>query len=80
VSGPKTPGSLDVAIGANIRAERERARVSQDYLAGLLGISHQQVQKYEAGATRVSAARLVEIGRALAVQPGHLLKGTGDVR
>lgn len=52
---------LDYVIGANIRYYRELSGFSQKNLADHLGISFQQIQKYENGTDRVSAVRLWEI-------------------
>lgn len=55
----------DVAIGARVRRARRESEMSQEKLAGLLGITFQQVQKYENGKNRLSGARLVAVARAL---------------
>ncbi len=60
-----SPHPLDVALGSRIRLRRRELSLSQDQLARLVGITFQQVQKYEHGANRVSFSRLVEIARAL---------------
>lgn len=52
------PDPIDVQIGASIIAFREAARVTQKQLADALGVTFQQIQKYERGVNRVSAARL----------------------
>lgn len=57
--------ALDAKIGAAIRSAREGAGLSQQALAGKLGITFQQIQKYEKGANRVAASRLYDIARAL---------------
>lgn len=59
------PHPLDVALGCRIRLRRRELGLSQAQLAGQLGITFQQIQKYERGANRVSFSRLVEIARAL---------------
>jgi transcriptional regulator with XRE-family HTH domain len=56
---------IDVAVGARIRMRRKVLKVSQGALASALGITFQQVQKYERGANRVSASMLVKIARRL---------------
>ncbi len=55
----------DVALGALIRQRRKAAGVSQSALALIVGVSFQQVQKYELGSNRVAFSRLVEVARAL---------------
>jgi transcriptional regulator with XRE-family HTH domain len=60
-----TPHPLDVALGSRIRLRRRELGLSQDQLARAVGITFQQVQKYEHGTNRVSFSRLVEIAIAL---------------
>ena len=55
----------DRVIGARIRIARAEAGLSQTLLAQRLGISYQQVQKYEAGRDRVAASALLDLGHAL---------------
>lgn len=57
---------IDRAVGLRIAARRSALGLSQSALARELGISFQQVQKYEAGANRVSASRLHQAATALA--------------
>lgn len=63
----KSSGALDRAIGLRIRTFRRERDLSQSGLAEKLGVTFQQVQKYEAGVNRVSASRLVEIAHAVDV-------------
>ena len=60
-------------IGLNIRNIRQRHKLSQTELATRIGVSFQQVQKYETGANQVSAQRLCQIAAALNVPPDILL-------
>lgn len=53
-----SPVALDTVIGRRIREVREAAGLSQPRLASQLGVSHQQPQKYETAANRISASRL----------------------
>ena len=57
----------DVAVGARIRLARKMRGRSQQALAGAIGVSFQQVQKYESGANRVSASMLARIAAELEV-------------
>ena len=59
------PDEIDVAVGARIRIRRRLLGWSQTQLANALGITFQQVQKYEKGANRVSASMLVKAAQAL---------------
>jgi transcriptional regulator with XRE-family HTH domain len=69
------PHRLDVAIGQRIRERRRFVGMSQQSLAEAVGITFQQVQKYERGANRVSFSRLVEIGDALMCRLSDLAEG-----
>ena len=65
----RATGSLDILFGEKLRARRMMMapKVSQSELANALGVTFQQVQKYERGANRVSASRLFEICEAMHV-------------
>jgi len=67
---PRSTGSLDVHFGKKLKARRRTMmpKLSQDGLAQALGVSFQQVQKYEQGKNRLSAAMMVQIAAALKVQ------------
>jgi transcriptional regulator with XRE-family HTH domain len=71
----RTPrsGATDVALGERIRRRRRELGLSQSALGGKLGITFQQVQKYENGANRVSASMLVKLSDALAMPVMQLL-------
>ncbi len=60
-------GAEDVAIGVKLRALRLDSGLSQGDLAGQVGVTFQQLQKYETGANRISAGRLARIAAALDV-------------
>ena len=60
-----SPNPLDIALGSRIRLRRRELGYSQEQLAREVGITFQQVQKYEHGTNRVSFSRLVEISLAL---------------
>src|ERR1700735_2080392 len=62
---PHTPNRLDVALGLRIRQRRKALGVSQTALADGIGLTFQQIQKYERGFNRVSFSRLVDIAHAL---------------
>jgi transcriptional regulator with XRE-family HTH domain len=63
----KRPSLIDQDVGARIRFQRMSLGMSQEKLADVLGITFQQVQKYEKGKNRIGAGRLLEISRALTV-------------
>ena len=71
------PHRLDIAIGQRIRERRRSMGLSQQDLAEALGVSFQQVQKYERGANRISFSRLVEVSGALKCRLGDLAEGLG---
>lgn len=59
------PDPVDVAVGARIRMRRKSLGVTQSNLADALGLTFQQVQKYERGTNRISASMLVRTARKL---------------
>ena len=61
------PNPIDVHVGNRIRLRRTLLGLSQEKLASLLGLTFQQVQKYERGVNRVGASRLWDIGKVLEV-------------
>lgn len=69
---PRSPDAMDASVGRRIGERRAAMGLSQTALAQRLGVSSQQVQKYEAGANRISASRLNDIATALSVAPGAL--------
>lgn len=69
------PHRLDVAIGQRIRERRRTLGLSQAGLADVVGVTFQQIQKYERGANRISFSRLVEIAGALRCELGDLTEG-----
>ena len=60
-------GPIDVHVGARVRVRRTLLGMSQTNLGDAIGVSYQQVQKYESGATRISANRLFALSRVLDV-------------
>ncbi|MBE7219737.1 MAG: helix-turn-helix transcriptional regulator [Caulobacteraceae bacterium] len=63
------PHHVDVSVGRAVRAERKARGFSQERLATAIGVSFQQLQKYERGSNRISASKLVDIARTLEVAP-----------
>ncbi len=72
------PHPVDRHVGLRIRMRRKEIGVSQERLAEALGITFQQVQKYERGANRVSASKLWEIAAALRTNVGYFYEGLGE--
>jgi transcriptional regulator with XRE-family HTH domain len=71
----KAPNAVDKLVGAKIRARRKLKGMSQSALADAIGVTFQQVQKYENGANRIGASRLQQIATALGVSIEHLFEG-----
>lgn len=67
-------GDIDEAVGQRIRATRLAAGLSQGELGARIGVSAQQVQKYENAQNRISASRLMAVARVLGVAPGHFFE------
>src|SRR5437868_11082481 len=65
--------TFDQELGRRIRAHRLRLGYSQEKLGAMLGLTFQQVQKYEKGTNRVSSERLIDIAKLLDVHPMELL-------
>jgi transcriptional regulator with XRE-family HTH domain len=61
----KQPNAIDIHVGSRVRLRRMILRVSQEKLGDSLGITFQQIQKYEKGTNRISASRLQHIARVL---------------
>jgi len=74
-----TADPVDVTVGTRIRFTRKMRNMSQQALAEAIGVSFQQVQKYERGANRVSASMLVRIADTLGVDISDLF-GRGSAR
>jgi len=66
---------VDLHVGSAIRVRRKSMQISQSGLAEALGVSFQQVQKYERGTNRVSASRLYDIGACLGVSVDYFFEG-----
>jgi transcriptional regulator with XRE-family HTH domain len=71
---------LEAQIGERIRSRRIRAGVSQENLGKPLGITFQQIQKYEKGTNRVSAGRLLKIAEVLECNVMDFFEGLHDSR
>ena len=71
------PNPIDVHVGARIRMRRKFQKLSQQDVANALGLTFQQVQKYERGANRVSASKLFEIAIFLKVPVTYFFDGYG---
>ncbi|MEE2690128.1 MAG: helix-turn-helix transcriptional regulator [Pseudomonadota bacterium] len=65
--GKKSPHPIDVHVGGRVRLRRMLIGMSQDKLGDALGLTFQQIQKYEKGVNRIGASRIFEISRVLDV-------------
>ena len=85
----KAPNPTDKHVGARVRMRRMMLSMSQEKLGDALGLTFQQVQKYEKGANRIGASRLQQISQILQVPvsfffegaptaPGHPPDGMGE--
>jgi transcriptional regulator with XRE-family HTH domain len=75
----KGPDSIDRIVGRNIRIYRLQKGLTQTQLADELGLTFQQVQKYEKGTNRVGSGRLLKIATFLAVPVTALFKGSDEM-
>ena len=73
------PHPIDVYVGQKIKTLRRAQNVSQSALAEKLGVSFQQIQKYERGANRISVSRLCGIAEALKIEIAALLLGLPQI-
>jgi len=71
---------LDIALGQRIRLARKQMKLSQDNLGRAIGVTFQQMQKYEHGTNRVSFSRLVAISHALKTSVPDLIGTLGNAQ
>ena len=76
-TGPKNP--IDVLVGSNVKNRRTQIGMTQTELANRLGITFQQVQKYEKGFNRIGASRLYLISLLLQCEVMELYEGVEDL-
>ncbi|MDX5329878.1 MAG: helix-turn-helix domain-containing protein [Caulobacteraceae bacterium] len=74
----RVPNPVDRHVGLRIRMRRKELGISQERLADAIGLTFQQVQKYERAANRVSASKLWEMARALKTSIAYFYEGLGD--
>lgn len=77
--GPRSPNPIDVHVGTRVRLRRQVMKMSQEKLGDQLGVTFQQVQKYERGANRVGASRLWKMSQVLDVPVGFFFDGLGPI-
>lgn len=71
----RTANPTDKKIGGRVRTRRLEIGMSQEQLAGALGVTFQQVQKYEKGVNRTASSRLFGIARVLGVNVSYFFDG-----
>ncbi|HEY8212565.1 MAG: helix-turn-helix domain-containing protein [Methylocystis sp.] len=71
----KAPDPIDRHVGSRVRMQRVLMKMSQEKLGEALGITFQQVQKYEKGTNRIGASRLQQISKTLNVPPSFFFEG-----
>src|SRR3954466_4212981 len=78
---PKTgaPNPIDIRVGARLRLRRNMLGLSQEKLGDAIGLTFQQVQKYERGANRIGASRLYELSQVLDVPVSFFFDDTDPV-
>ncbi|TDW32242.1 transcriptional regulator with XRE-family HTH domain [Rhizobium azibense] len=74
----KSPNAIDVYVGGRLRVRRKVLGLSQGSLAEALGITFQQVQKYEKGMNRIGASRLQRIAEILRVPVGFFFENNAS--
>jgi len=80
MSDERTANAVDRKIGQRVRARRLEIGMSQERLAELLGVTFQQVQKYEKGVNRIAASRLFDIAGALDMAVARFFDGLSGGR
>lgn len=70
---------IDTHLGKRLRRRRRLLGLTQQQLAGAVGVRFQQIQKYECGANRISAARLWQLSEALQVPVGYFYDGLSAI-
>lgn len=75
----KSPNPIDKHVGARVRMRRMMIGMSQERLGDSLGITFQQVQKYEKGTNRIGASRLQQISRTLGVPVAFFFEGAPNL-
>jgi len=71
----KSATPMDALVGSRLRTRRKQLRISQEKLGKEVGVSFQQVQKYENGTNRIGAGRLAEISKVLDVPVAYFFTG-----
>jgi transcriptional regulator with XRE-family HTH domain len=73
------PDRVDVHVGLEVKARRLKAGMNQQSLGRAVGVTFQQIQKYEKGANRVSASMLYRMAEVLDFEPGEVFPQRGEM-
>lgn len=73
-----TPHPVDIHVGRRLRLKRTFLGLSQESVGKQIGVTFQQIQKYERGINRMGASRLYDFAKALGVQVSYFFEGFGD--
>src|SRR5260221_8100840 len=79
MANKKQPNPIDIHVGSRVRLRRMMLGMSQERLGESLGITFQQIQKYEKGTNRIGASRLQHIARVLSVPVSFFFEGAPGV-
>ncbi len=79
MSENKIPSGIDRIVGQRLRWRRRELKLTQEQLGEKLGLTFQQVQKYEKGVNRISAGRLFEMAGALTVPITYFYEGIDEL-
>ena len=78
MANKKQPNPIDIHVGSRVRLRRMMLSMSQEKLGEHLGITFQQIQKYEKGTNRIGASRLQHIARVLSVPVAFFFEDAPD--
>ena len=79
MSENKVPSGIDRIVGQRLRWRRRELKLTQEQLGEKLGLTFQQVQKYEKGVNRISAGRLFEMAQVLGITITYFYEGVDDL-
>jgi len=75
---PGIPHPIDIHVGARLRTRRTLCAFTQEALARAVGLTFQQIQKYERGTNRIGASRLFQFAKVLSVPVGYFFSDLDD--
>jgi transcriptional regulator with XRE-family HTH domain len=74
----ETPHPVDIHVGRRLRLRRTILGMSQEAIGNAIGVTFQQIQKYERGINRMGASRLFDFAKTLSVPVSYFFEGYGD--